>query len=332
MWAVETLGLNKVFAPTVGRQPGSWRRWLGGSARPLIKKASPKVAVVSLNLQIGQGERVAFIGPNGAGKSTTVKMLCGIMQPTSGLIRVCGLEPVAQQKELVFRIGAVFGQKSQLWERLSLAQCLKLLRAMYRLDGPGDVRRAADLVQMLQVGGFQDEPLARLSLGQRMRCELIAALVHKPGVLFLDEPTIGLDANAKELIRQYLREIAAIEKTTVLLTSHDTLDMESVCDRVVMISQGNLVIDESIADLRRRFIKKKYITLITREAQIEFTVPGCQVNSTDGHKTLLTVDLETIDVSRALAGLSKACEIRDLTVQDPPLEEVLRQIYTSHGA
>jgi ABC-2 type transport system ATP-binding protein len=165
-----------------------------------------------------------------------------------------------------------------------------------------------------------------------MRCELIAALVHKPGVLFLDEPTIGLDANAKELIRQYLREIAAIEKTTVLLTSHDTLDMESVCDRVVMISQGNLVIDESIADLRRRFIKKKYITLITREAQIEFTVPGCQVNSTDGHKTLLTVDLETIDVSRALAGLSKACEIRDLTVQDPPLEEVLRQIYTSHGA
>jgi len=214
-------------------------------------------AVDGISFQVKAGERVAFIGPNGAGKSTTIKMLTGIMQPTSGRITVLDKVPGVRWNRLMYQIGAVFGQRSQLWYHLPVRETLGLLAAIYDIPASEYRRRVSELVEKFKVTSLLDKPVRQLSLGERMRCEIIASLLHKPAVLFLDEPTIGLDITAKAIIRDLIRQQSEKEGVTLLLTSHDTDDIEKVCDRVIIIDQGKLLLDDSLSNLKNALYSKK---------------------------------------------------------------------------
>ena len=231
---------------------------LAGSLRSLVRPTYREaVAVESCSFTIDEGELVAFIGPNGAGKSTTIKMLTGILYPSGGSARVLGLTPWAQRSTLAYNIAAVFGQKSQLWYHLPPLATFDLLAKIYELDEREYRRRAGDLIELFELGPHLQTSVRRLSLGERMRCELAAALLHRPRVIFLDEPTIGLDVIAKQTIRALIRRLNAEEGVTVFLTSHDADDVEQICERVIVINHGTLILDEPIATLKREFLQTK---------------------------------------------------------------------------
>jgi ABC-2 type transport system ATP-binding protein len=246
-FAVELNHVSKSFRVRRARSDG-----LAARARELFRPRIENVlAVDQLSFSIAPGERVAFIGPNGAGKSTTLKILAGILQPDTGDVRVLGLEPSRQRYELAFRIGTVFGQRSQLWYQLPPRDTFELLGKVYEINRREHGRRIDRLASVFELGKIVDTPVRNLSLGERMRCEIVASLLHSPRILFLDEPTIGLDVSAKAVIRELLRTESEREGVTLLLTSHDTGDMERVCHRVIVIHQGRLLFDGPIAALRQ---------------------------------------------------------------------------------
>ena len=214
-------------------------------------------AVAGIGFEIARGERVAIIGPNGAGKSTTLKMLSGILEPSSGSAEVLGLVPWRARKALAYRIGVVFGQRSQLWGELPARDSFALLRRIYDQDQASFERRLGELTERFALAEILDQPVHRMSLGQRMRCEITASLLHGPELLFLDEPTIGLDVTAKAAIRDFVREHARDHGQTVLLTSHDTRDIELVCERVIVVNRGGIVVDQPTDQLRKRFLGRK---------------------------------------------------------------------------
>jgi ABC-2 type transport system ATP-binding protein len=324
--AIEVRGLRKVFRVRE-RAPG-----LGGAVRHLFAaKTRDVVAVADVSFEIGRGERVAFVGPNGAGKSTTIKVLTGILHPTGGDCRVLGLVPWKERTRLGFRIGTVFGQRSQLWQHLPAGDTFDLLAKVYEQDDATHRARRADLVGAFGIGDLLSRPVRRLSLGERMRCEIVASLLHAPEVLFLDEPTIGLDVTAKAVIRDLLRERSEREGTTLVLTSHDTGDMERVCDRVVVIHEGRLLLDRPVQDLRRGFIRRKVVTLLTAEPSVAISLPGVTVVSSDPHRTVLEVDTAVTPVEAVVQAAIGASRLRDLTVEDPPMEEIVQAIYASAG-
>ena len=231
--AIEIRGLRKTFRVREGRQG------LRGAVHDLFApRTRDVVAVDDISFEIAPGERVAFVGPNGAGKSTTIKVLSGILHPSAGEVRVLGLVPWRQRHELCFRIGTVFGQRTQLWYHLPASDSYDLLARVYDLDDATYRRRRDAYVEVFGIGPLLAKPVRQLSLGERMRCEIVASLLHAPEVLFLDEPTIGLDVTAKATIRNLIREQSEREGSTLLFTSHDTGDMESVCDRVIVIHRG----------------------------------------------------------------------------------------------
>jgi ABC-2 type transport system ATP-binding protein len=231
-------------------------------------------AVTGISFEIAERERVAIIGPNGAGKSTTLKMLSGILEPTSGAAEVLGLVPWKQRRALAHRIGVVFGQRSQLWTELPARDSFALLRRIYDVDQATFDRRQTQLVERFGLGALLDQPVQRLSLGQRMRCEIVASLLHGPALLFLDEPTIGLDITAKAAIRDFIREHAGAEGQTVVLTSHDTRDIELVCDRVIVIDEGRIVVDQPTDQLHRLFLGHRLVTLRSAVPLIDLDLPG----------------------------------------------------------
>jgi len=320
--AIELEHLTKTFAIRK-TAPG-----LLGAMRGLFSAEVEEVNAVSdLCLSIGRGERVAFVGPNGAGKSTTIKMLSGILHPTSGRANVAGFVPWQQRRELAYRIGTVFGQRSQLWYHLPAQDTLDLLAHVYECHGDDYDRRRADLVEAFEIGSFLAKPVRQLSLGQRMRCEIVASLLHAPEIVFLDEPTIGLDVDAKATIRDVVRHHSENEGRTVLLTSHDTGDMERVCDRVVVIHHGRLLLDEPIAALRSNFIRRKLITLQTAEPAVELSLPGVRVISQRPHRTELEVSTDLTPVEAVVGAVLERSRLRDLTIADPPMDEVVQAIY-----
>jgi len=224
---------------------------LSGTLRSLIRPQFAEFqAANALTFCVQRGEKIAFIGPNGAGKSTTIKMLTGILYPTSGRAEVLGLVPWKQRKKLAYLIGTVFGQRSQLWFQLPALDTFKLLAKIYELPRPLFKERLDSLVAMFEIEALLDRPVRQLSLGERMRCELVASLIHNPQILFLDEPTIGLDINAKLQIRTYLNRLAKEHATTLFLTSHDTADIEQVASRMLVLDKGSLLLDCSIANLK----------------------------------------------------------------------------------
>ncbi|MBX7084490.1 MAG: ATP-binding cassette domain-containing protein [Nannocystaceae bacterium] len=320
--AIELRSLSKHFTVRAPADPsaGPLRRWFARGRRTLV-------AVDGICLRIAAGERVAFVGPNGAGKSTTIKMLAGVLLPTAGELRVCGLQPWQQRRALAYRIGTVFGQRSQLWQHLPPADTFALLGAIYGVARAEHRRRQALLVEAFELGGLLQRPVRQLSLGQRMRCEIVASLLHAPRVLFLDEPTIGLDASARATIRDVVRELAASEGCTVLLTSHDTGDMERVCDRVVVIHGGRILVDEPLEQLRRGVIRRKRVTLTSAARQLQLELPGVSERRRAAHVLELEVDTSRTPIDAVVRAAMAQGHLADLTVEDPPMDEIVAALY-----
>lgn len=299
---------------------------LKGLFRP-IKEVVEAVKGISFTVQ--PGERIAFIGPNGAGKSTTIKMMSGILHPTAGEISVAGHVPHEERKSLSYKIGTVFGQKSQLWPHLPAENTFRLLGKIYDMPDAAYKSRLDELIEIFAVGPFLNQTVRKMSLGQRMRCEIVASLLHRPEILFLDEPTIGLDVAAKASIRDLIKKTSDVDGTTVFLTSHDTGDMERVCDRVLVINHGDLLVDSSIGEIRRSYIQKKIITLLTVEESIELTAEGLRSLEVEPHRTKIEVDTQKTPVDEVIGEALKQSRLRDITVEDPPMEDIVQQMYQS---
>ena len=284
-------------------------------------------AVHDITFDVERGERLAYIGPNGAGKSTSIKMLTGVLHPTSGQATVLGLVPWTQRRELARRIGTLFGQRSQLWFELTTRQTLHLLARIYRLDGDDARRRTDELADLLDAADLIDEPVRSLSLGQRMRCELAATVLHGPEVLFLDEPTIGLDLIAKQRFREMVVRLNEEHGTTVFLTSHDVADIEHVADRVVVINHGTIIYDDQVGRMRRSLLQTKLLEVRFEEPPGALVLDGVQVTSESETVYGLVVDTRRSSVREVLDELLDAYAIADISVVDPPLEQVISEIY-----
>lgn len=275
-----------------------------------FRPATETKAVQDLSLTIRSGECVAFIGPNGAGKSTTVKMLTSILYPTGGSALVAGINPWENRSALCHQIGVIFGQRSQLWYHLPVRDSLHLLAVAYNLSEAEEKKRLQELSESLQVTELLDRPVRNLSLGQRMRCEIIASLLHSPQILFLDEPTIGLDVEAKLLLRSFLKQESEAKGITILLTSHDTGDIEKICHRVLLINHGSLILDTTMNRLKTQFMSEKYI----------------RITHKDGSYQRFHFDPRTEDITHFLKS-STFNQVSDLTIENPPLEEIIRKLY-----
>ncbi|MCM4081621.1 ABC transporter ATP-binding protein [Paractinoplanes hotanensis] len=295
-----------------------------------LRREKREVAAVDgVSLSIARGEMVGYIGPNGAGKSTTLKMLTGVLSPTSGEVSVSGLRPVPQRTRLALRIGVVFGQRSQLWWDLPLGESFRLLRYVYRVPPAEHEARLRRCRKLLDLDAFLDTPVRQLSLGQRMRGELTAALLHGPEVLFLDEPTIGLDVVSKQAVRSFLGELGRTGDVTLVLTTHDLADIERLCRRLVVIDHGHVVHDGTIEQLHARYgSRRRLVADLDVPLPPGFTLPGATMTSAeaDGHRVTFT--LESIAAGAAVAALVTAAQVRDLSVVEPEIEDVVARLYT----
>ena len=288
-------------------------------------------AVDGLSLRVEPGESVGFIGANGAGKSTTVKLLTGILVPTSGSVRTCGLEPAARRRELARRIGVVFGQRSQLWWDLPLSESFRLLAAIHRLEPAAWRARLGDLVEELDLAGFLATPVRQLSLGQRMRGEVAAALLHSPELLLLDEPTIGLDVLSTERLRQFLRAERETRGTTLLLTTHDMGDVQRLCDRVLVVDTGTLAYDGDLPGLARRARAPRVLVVDLREPAPPLRVEGARLIGVEagGLRQRLAFSAEDTTAAAVLEQVTRQAEVRDLSVEEPDIADVVRRLYES---
>jgi ABC-2 type transport system ATP-binding protein len=284
-------------------------------------------AVDDVSFSVKKGETVAFIGPNGAGKSTTIKMLTGILWPTSGKITVAGLDPQRDRKKLAFRIGTLFGQRSQLIPNLPMTDSFRLFGAMYELPDRQIVRRAKELVKTFDLGDFVDRPTRKLSLGQRMRAEVALALLHKPEIIFLDEPTIGLDVVAKKSLRETLRLLNEQEGVTIFLTSHDAGDIEALCARTMVINHGKIVVDQPTEELVSSYFTRKHVRVRFQESIDEFVLRGASHIQRDRHEVAFVIDTKKHRLNEVLQDLLARYHVEDVDVQNPGLEEVIKQIY-----
>ncbi|MFI5933262.1 ATP-binding cassette domain-containing protein [Actinoplanes sp. NPDC051494] len=282
-------------------------------------------AVDGIDLSIDQGEMVGYIGPNGAGKSTTLKMLTGVLTPTSGEVEVCGLTPVPQRTRLALRIGVVFGQRSQLWWDLPLRESFTLLRHIYRVPPDAHAARLRRCRDLLDLDGFMDTPVRQLSLGQRMRGELTAALLHGPSVLFLDEPTIGLDVVSKLAVRSFLAELGATGDVTLVLTTHDLADIERLCRRLVVIDHGRAVHDGTIEALHQRYgSRRRLVVDLDGPLPADFAVPGADLLSTEADRHRAVFELVSSSAGAVVAALPS---LRDLSLVEPDIEDVVARLY-----
>ena len=299
-----------------------------GALKGLFSKSAFEFkAIDNISFSINPGERVAFIGPNGAGKSTTIKMLTGILYPTSGSIEVLGLTPWKDRKALGYQIGTVFGQNSQLWHHLPPSDTFDLLAKIYELDNAFYQKQLNDLTKLFKIENLLEKPVRGLSLGERMRCEIVASLLHNPKILFLDEPTIGLDINAKLIIRNLLNHLSIEFGTTLFLTSHDTADIEHVCDRVIVISKGSIILDNSLRELKKTHLKKKIVTLTTDSETLSLNLPNIQILENKNFHFSCEVNLNETSIEKLIHEASKVTGLRDVTIEDPSMEEIIRAIY-----
>lgn len=301
-----------------------------GAVKGLFFSKKSKIqAIKDLSFEIKKGERVAFIGPNGAGKSTTIKMLTGILHPSSGQVEILGIVPWEERHALGFKIGTVFGQRTQLWYQLPPSDTFALLAKIYELDSFEYEKCLKELTKVFELKSFLNKPVRQLSLGERMRCEIVASLLHRPEILFLDEPTIGLDINAKLMIRHLLNRLSHEHGTTLFLTSHDTADIEQVSDRVIVLDHGCIIHDSSIKALKRTFIKKKNLTLLTSEKPIAMQLPGVKSLEIAPYHITYEVDLSIIPIDRVIHEAFKNTSVKDVTIEDPSMEEIIRELYSS---
>ena len=284
-------------------------------------------AVDGVSLTIQPGEVVGYIGPNGAGKSTTIKMLTGILVPTSGRVRVLDLDPQVHRVALARRIGVVFGHRTQLWWDLPLRDSFDLLRHVYRVPAQRHAENVATFVELLDLGSLLDQPVRQLSLGQRMRAELTAALLHDPAILYLDEPTIGLDLVSKGSVREFLTEVNRERGVTILLTTHDLDDVERLCSRLVVIDHGRIVHDATLDEVKARFAPHRTVIVDLAAPGPPLSVPGAEVVKVDGVRQWLRFHRDEVTAAAVIAGVAAVAEIADVTVSEPDIEEVIRHVY-----
>ena len=315
--------LSKVFTFPVKKEK---RRWVANLLAPQKKTVH---AVKGVSFSVAPGESIALIGPNGAGKSTIIKMLTGILYPSDGAATVDGLVPWKDRKTLAYRIGTVFGQRSQLLPNLPLTDSLTLFGVMYDLTDAQIVRRIDELVGMFDLGAFIDQPVRKLSLGQRMRAEVAASLLHNPHIVFLDEPTIGLDVVAKKALRELLHKINREQGITIFLTSHDVGDVQKICDRTIVINHGDIVTDVPTKDLAHAYAFEKYIDVEPRTAYSTYPpLPqGITYKLQTADKVTVAIDQKIITVTDALTALLALFDVSDVDVYDADLETVIRHIY-----
>jgi ABC-2 type transport system ATP-binding protein len=328
MPVVSLTNLQKTFRAK-RKAPG-----LKGSIKALVRAEWQTVeAVRGISLALDEGDLLAFIGPNGAGKSTTIKMLTGILYPTGGEAQVLGYVPWKQRRQLSYHIGSVFGQKPQLWYHLPPVDTFELFSHIYELDHAAFEKRKAFLVEALGIGDWLHTPVRKLSLGQRMRCEIAASMLHGPRILFLDEPTIGLDVVAKQQLREAIKTLHDEENLTIFLTSHDAGDVESLCKRVIVINHGQVIFDDRTSALKRRFLRRKIIGVrFSQPVDADFALDHATIlkRSTWGVKIELDTHVRRVD--DLIAALMAYAPIVDLTVEDPPMEDIIAEIYQAAEA
>lgn len=295
------------------------------------KKWIDKMAVENITFDIKPGEFVGYIGPNGAGKSTTIKLLTGILTPTKGKIDVLGFNPQKQRYKYTYNIGVVFGHRSLLWYDLPAIDSFYLYKDIYELDDEWFKKRVDFFIDKLGVRDIMHIPVRKLSLGQRMKFEIIGSLLHQPKIVFLDEPTIGLDVVAKEEIRDFLRTINKEEGTTVILTTHDMDDIEELCDRVMVIDKGKVLYDGNVPDIKKRFVTQKSIDLEYREVldkkKFDKILKENEIVDQKKKFVSLRVDLKKHDVPKVVSDLMKAVEVIDINVHEPKIEVIIREVY-----
>lgn len=315
------------------------RRWFGAhraapkpDARDRQSNHSYKTALHPISFDVKPGETIAFIGPNGAGKSTTIKILTGILHPSSGDASVLGLRPWEQRIALSYQIGTVFGQKSQLWYHLPPEDTFQLTGRIYDLPTSVLQSRTKDLVNRFQLGPYMRTPVRKLSLGERMRCEIALSFLHRPKILFLDEPTIGLDVVVKQTVRQLIHELNEQEGVTVFLTSHDPTDVEALCQRVIVIHDGRFLFDGPTAELVKQFLHYKEIRLQLRtqdHAMVhELATDGVEVTANAFGRVSIVVDLSKHRIERLLQSVLQRCDVHDISVIEPSMEDIIRAIYS----
>ena len=302
-----------------------------GSIKAIFHPQTEEIrAVDRVSFGVEEGEVLAFIGPNGAGKSTTIKMLTGILYPDGGRVEVLGIDPVKKRKQLAYQIGTVFGQKEQLWTHLTPYDNFCFFGAIYDLSGREAERRIAELTEIFELGDFINTPVRSLSLGQRIRCEIVASLIHKPKVLFLDEPTIGLDPVVKENIRMLIRQMNKELHTTIFLTSHDIGDIEKLCRRIVIVNSGQIVMDDSMEHLKYHYLNRKIVEVKLQEEAALPKTEGITILKQKGSRVRLEVDTSVIKINDALRSID-AEHVEDINISNIPLENIIMEIYRSEG-
>jgi ABC-2 type transport system ATP-binding protein len=319
---IEVRDLRKVFR-SVKRQPG-----MAGTLRTLFSREYvDKVAVTGVNMSLEAGELVGYIGPNGAGKSTTIKMLTGILVPTSGEVRVAGVVPYAHRTANARNIGVVFGQRSQLYWDLPLIESFELLRAIYGISRERYRANLAHFVALLEMDEFLTTPVRQLSLGQRMRGDFAASMLHDPKVVFLDEPTIGLDVVAKEAIRTFIAEVNRERGTTFILTTHDLADVERLCRRIVLIDHGTLIFDGEVETLRDRYGTHRTLVVQLSAPVATVAMAGTEAELTDATTARFRFDRRTTSAETLIRRVADTYAVSDISIEEPDLESIIRLIY-----
>jgi len=323
MTAIEVNQLQKTFQ-TKRKAAG-----LAASWRALFRPEYSTVeAVRGLSFRMEAGELLGFIGPNGAGKSTTIKMLTGILHPSAGDAKVLGLVPWKERQKLAFHIGTVFGQRPQLWYHLPAIDTFTLFGRIYELDDRETKKRIDFLTEAFEIRDLLETPVRKLSLGQRMRCEVAASLLHRPKLILLDEPSIGLDVVAKQHIRDAIRRMNQEEGVGVLLTSHDAGDLEALCRRVIIVNHGQIVYEDKVSNLKRKHLTTKLVEVrYAGEVPADFHLNGVDILKVGRYGIKLRFDTEHTPVDSVMAHLSSIGALVDITISDPPLEEVIAKIY-----
>lgn len=302
---------------------------VSGLSRSFRVRGRPEVeAVKDLDFTIEAGEMVGYIGPNGAGKSTTIKMLTGILVPTAGTVRVAGVDPSRKRTQLARRIGVVFGQRTTLWWDLPLQDSFDLLQKIYRTDPSRHRENLAEFVELLALGDLLRTPVRQLSLGQRMRGDIAAALLHDPEILYLDEPTIGLDVVSKGRLREFLRTLNAERGTTLLLTTHDLQDIEALCRRVIVIDHGTVVYDGTLPGLHEQGGSTRTLVVDLVDEAPPIQVPGATVRRVEGPRQWLSFPTDA-SAAPIVAAVVAAHDVADLSVQEPDIEDVIRALYSA---
>lgn len=304
---------------------------LAGSVRSLFRPQHRVVeAVRGVSFEIEAGEVVAFIGPNGAGKSTTIKLITGILFPDSGRATVLGLDPHQNRRRLAYSIGTVFGQKSQLWFHLPPSDSFFLLGTIYDLSPQETRRRIAFLAEVFEIANLMDQPVRKLSLGQRIRCEMAASMIHRPKILFLDEPSIGLDVVVKQRIRDLIGRINREEGVTIFLTSHDAGDIEKICRRAMVINHGDIVWDGTVKEMKYSLLNKRIVD-VKMHGPAVIDLPGARVLKQKEYSLKIEVDLAQANTEDVISALMRQSSIADITISSTPMEEVISHIYAQTG-